>query len=100
MNFKHQLSPEIQNAICAFIRAGGFAHVAAQSAGIPKEVFDYWMSEGAKIGKKRASKYRPFYLAVEEAKAQARLTAEMAVFKDDPKTWLTRGPGKDRPDAA
>ena len=40
-------------------------------------------------------KYRELVAAVAAAAAQARVTAELACFTEDPKTWLTKGPGRE-----
>jgi hypothetical protein len=96
--FVVKLTAAVQGQLCAFIRAGAYPHVAAEAAGVPAAVFDAWLEIG---GGKRAPKlYRNFRRAVKEAQAQARAAAEMKVYADDPKTWLTRGPGKETPTAA
>jgi hypothetical protein len=41
--------------------------------------------------------YRSFLRKVEQAKAQARLKAEMAAMENDPRFWLKNGPGRDVP---
>ena len=88
-----RLTPEIQRTIVAFIRAGAYPHTAAEAAGIPAALFRSWMEAGAK--RKGRAVYRGFRAAVTEAAAQARVTAELACFTDDPKTWLTKGPGRE-----
>ncbi len=98
MNHKVKLTPEIQQKICASIRAGGFPHVAAMAWGVPEHTFEAWMKQGCKTTKAKAL-YRDFYLAVEQAKAQARLKAEMKAMEEDPKFWLKNGPGKEQPDS-
>jgi hypothetical protein len=88
-------TPELQQVIVAYIRAGGFAHVAAEAAGVPRERFGRWLELG---GRARGRKeYRLFREAVRQAQAQARLAAEIAVFKNRPLDWLKCGPGKDAP---
>jgi hypothetical protein len=89
-----QLTDAIQADICAYIRAGGFPHVAAEAAGVPLEVFQRWMELGAKP---RFKKHQAFRLAVIQAQAQARLSAEMTALKEDPVAWLKSGPGKELP---
>jgi hypothetical protein len=88
-----KITPEIQSTICAFIMAGGFPHVAAQAAGVPQEKFQEWWHKGS-LPKANAL-FRHFYLAVEQAKAQARLNAEMKVMEGNPLAWLKSGPGKE-----
>jgi len=93
----HHLTPEIQRDICAYIRAGGYPHVAAEAAGIPAEVFDQWLAAGKR--KKTKPLYRDFVTAINQAKAQARLGAEIAALKDNPIAWLKSGPGKESPNS-
>ena len=83
----------------AFIRAGGFPHVAAEAAGIPADVFDAWLARGArKVRRDSNPLYRHLRDEVRTAKAQARLKAEMAVLEDNPAKWLQQGPGKEKPE--
>jgi hypothetical protein len=97
MNSHYKLTIEVQSEICAFIRAGGFPHVAAEAAGIPKDVFESWLARGRKRGKRNA--YHDFADAIRQAVAQARLAAEIKAFQDDPVTWLKQGPGKETADS-
>src|SRR5262245_11882455 len=83
----YPLTPAIQQAVIAFARAGGFAHVPAEAAGVPREVFDDWMS-------RPGPRYREFARAVRQAEAQARLRVEVAVLEARPLDWLKSGPGK------
>jgi hypothetical protein len=91
----HRLTPALQQAIAAYIRAGGFEHVAAEAAGVPRRVFDKWLHAGQR--KEGRKVYRRFVAAVRQAGAQARLGAEIAVLKAKPLDWLKCGPGKERP---
>jgi hypothetical protein len=85
-----------QQSIAAYVRAGGFPHIAAEAAGVPAAVFDDWMRRG------RSPRARPvcreFFLEVTKAAAQARLGAEIAALKDKPMDWLKSGPGKEAKD--
>jgi hypothetical protein len=95
------LTSQVEREIAAFIAAGGFPHVAAEAAGIPREVFEAWLELGSPVGRKKGWKphrqYVPFWTAVMKARATARLRAEMAALSDDPIAWLRNGPGKDKP---
>ena len=91
-----RMTPEVQRTIAAYIRAGAYPHTAAEAAGVPAAVFRSWMEHGA--GRRGRAVYRTFHAAVTEAAAQARVTAELATFQDDPKTWLTKGPGRETQD--
>src|SRR5665213_3693441 len=70
------LTPEIEAKILAYVRAGGFAHVAAEAAGVSREVFEEWMRKGE--SKRAIPKYRLFAEKVRQAEATARLGAEVA----------------------
>ncbi len=90
---RHRLTPELQQTIAAYVRAGGFPHVAAGAAGIPAPVFERWLRRGRKRGAEPA--YRDFSEAILQAAAQARMRAETAVFKNRPLDWLRSGPGRE-----
>ena len=93
---RHQLTPALQEKIVAFIRAGGYPHVATEAAGLPREVFARWRARGRRTDAPPA--YREFERAICEAEAQARLDTEVNVRKEKPLDWLKAGPGKDRAD--
>ncbi len=90
-----RLTPALQEQIGAFIRAGGYPHVAAAAAGVPEAVFTEWVQRGRASGAREP--YRGFVLALDQAVAQARLTAETKTFQDNPYNWLKYGPGKETP---
>src|SRR5450755_246389 len=94
---RHTLTPQIQKEICAFIKAGGYPHIAAEGAGVPREVFNDWLEWGKKSKKGPYKKYRLFVEAVLQSIAQARLTAEIKAHDDSPLDWLKQGPGKETP---
>lgn len=91
-----RLDPTVQNSITSAIRAGGYPHVAAESFGVPKSVFDDWLARGN--GNKARDPYRSFANEVRSALAQARLRAEVETFQEEPKTWLVHGPGRESPE--
>ncbi len=93
---RYRLTPALHEEIVAFVRSGGFPHVAAEAAGVPRRVFERWIRRGQKDGAE--PNYRAFALAVMEAHAQARLQAEIKTRTDKPLDWLKAGPGKDRAD--
>ncbi|MFO0845889.1 MAG: hypothetical protein U0797_26490 [Gemmataceae bacterium] len=86
-----RLTDDVERSILSFIRAGGFAHVAAEAAGVPREEFEGWLA-------RPGPRYRAFALAVRQAEAQARLRVEVAVLDARPLDWLKSGPGKPRHD--
>jgi hypothetical protein len=90
---RHLLTAAVEASICAYIRAGGFPHVAAEAAGVPRQVFERWLRQGQEG--RGGPKYRHFYEAVQQAQAQARLGAEVAALNDKPMDWLKSGPGKE-----
>lgn len=92
-----KLTPQIQASIVAFIRAGGFPRVAAESAGVPAEVFDHWLDLAERP--RAAKKYRDFASAVRQAAAHARLTAEIDTRAGKPLDWLRGGPGRPTPES-
>jgi hypothetical protein len=84
---------EVEHLILSYIRSGGYPWVAAECAGIPRAMFRQWMRWGVKSG--RRSRYRMFYEKVLQARAQARLSAEVETRKNDARYWLTHGPGRE-----
>src|SRR5438874_2703659 len=97
MPSRYRLTPEIEGQIVSFIRSGGYPWVAAEGAGIPRNVFAQWMRRGAKP--RSQPPHRRFYEQVMQARAQARLAAELETRKKDPRYWLTHGPGREQPGA-
>lgn len=87
-----KLTPKTQKAIVAYIRSGAFDWVAAEAAGISARTFRRWME----AGERGVAAYVGFYEAVRVARAEARVTAEVEVRKDNPLAWLRYGPGRDR----
>jgi hypothetical protein len=83
----------VQQQIVAFIRAGGYPHVAAEAAGVGWRTFERWMRYGGR--QRREPVYHAFAAAVRQAAAQARLRAEIAVMENKPLDWLRYGPGKE-----
>ena len=90
------LTPETHRAIVAAIRAGAYDWVAAQANGVDKNTFMNWMKRGER---ERIEPYLGFRNDVLTARAQARLSAEIEVRKDQPFNWLRFGPGREREDA-
>lgn len=94
---RYVLTPELQQSIVSFVTAGGFPHVAAEAAGIPRRVFAQWLQRGE--GAEASSIYGELARAVRTAHAQARLQTEIAMRNDKPLEWLKCGPGKETADA-
>jgi len=64
---RYELTAEVQQAIVAYVRAGGYPHVAAEAAGVPGRVFERWLRRAAE-GDER---FRALAEAVRQARAQA-----------------------------
>jgi hypothetical protein len=94
---RHKLTPAVQKDIIAFIRAGGFPHVAAEAAGVPRAVFERWLRKGE--ARRTARRLRAFADEVRKARAQTRLGAEIAILSDKPLDWLRYGPGRETADS-
>lgn len=88
------LTPERHKSIVAAIRAGSYDWVAAQANGVNPATLILWMRRGEREGK---GPYFEFFEDVRIARAQARLSAEIEVRKDQPFNWLRFGPGRERP---
>jgi len=88
------LVPERHKAIVAAIRAGAYDWVAAQANGVDPTTLILWMHRGEREGE---GPYFEFFKDVRTARAQARLSAEIEVRKDQPFNWLRFGPGRERP---
>ena len=85
--------PEVYQRMLATIRAGAFACVAAQIAGIAPETFSRWLDRGRR---ERRGPFRRFRQDVQQAIALARADAEIQVCRDNPVVWLRLGPGRSR----
>jgi hypothetical protein len=84
------LTDEIERINLAYVRAGAFLHVAAQAAGIsPRTLFD-WLNRGEERPAARPStpRLRSFARNVRVAQAEARIGAEVRVYRDNPAMWL------------
>jgi hypothetical protein len=77
--------------IIKYIEAGAFPYIAAEALGVTKRTFDTWMRRGST---QKKGVYTRFYQDVMRASARSRMVAELQVKKDDPRFWLTKGPGK------
>src|SRR2546428_3985173 len=93
------LTNEVEGTVINFIRAGAFDYVAAQAAGISARTFREWIQrgEGRHPTKRPTARLRRFAERVAQAKAEARLDAEVLVHRDSPMYWLTRA-ARSKPD--
>jgi hypothetical protein len=88
-----RLTAELIEAICARIKAGAYEWVAVESLGIPRFVYQEWINNARRS--RRRSVYQGLAAKVMQARAQARLRAEMEVRDKDVKVWLLQGPGRE-----
>ena len=68
-----KLTPELQNKIVTAIRAGNYAFVACEMAGISKTTYYRWLENAEKPTAE--AKYREFRDAVKEAEAAAEVAS-------------------------
>jgi len=88
---------DVYDQIMRFVAAGAFGWVSAQAAGVSVVTFNKWLARGRLDAERnRGSIYREFYTDLMRAQATARLQVELKVKNEDPKFWLTHGPGKTR----
>ena len=95
------LTPEVQEVICAAIRRGCYATVAATRAGVDDFTMSLWDKRGQREAEQRAlgkvsedtpeSVYEQFHHALAKAKAEARYSVETRVFDAMPLAWLKSG---------
>lgn len=90
-----KLTAERTERIVKYVRAGAFPWVAAQAVGVGRTTFYRWMQEGEDPDAPKAK--REFRDQVLQAKAEARIAAEIEARRIDPKFWLRNGPGKTKP---
>lgn len=92
-------TPAVREAICAAIREGCYASVAAARVGIGRYTLLVWDQRGKRELEQREqegrtdplSLYALFHLELERAKAEARYSAETRVFTAMPLHWLKNG---------
>lgn len=84
------LTPEIERIILAYIRAGAFSCVAARAAGISERTLSEWIArgEGRHPSRTPTRKLKRFAREVRIAQAEARIGAEIRVYRDKPSQWL------------
>lgn len=89
------LTEELISEICNLIRAGAYDFIACERNGISQSTFYSWIRQAEVEGADPL--LVQFLQSVEEAKATARCIAEIKVLKEQPATWLLKGPGRERP---
>jgi hypothetical protein len=96
-NPQYTWSADIESRIVSAIRNGAFPTVAAEANGIPRKVFARWLRLGDRTRAK--PRWREFRDKVRAAVAYARLKAETESLRDDARSWLKYGPGRETADA-
>lgn len=86
------LTDAIEKEICDAVEAGAYLHVAAEAAGLTANTVARWLAD-------ERPRFREFQREISSAQARARMSAEKRMLINDPKTWLTRGPGRERGEA-
>jgi hypothetical protein len=66
-----KLTPQVQKRICAAIKAGNYASVAARAAGITEATFHNWMKAGEG---QESGEFFEFFEAVKKAEAEREVT--------------------------
>ena len=85
------ITEERRRKILTYIRAGVFDHVAAQAVGISPRTFRDWIARGEGRGQRPATpELARFAREVRAAKADARIAAEVRVYREQPAYWLSR----------
>lgn len=79
-----KLTPEVQEKILQALRAGNYAHVAAQYAGIHEATFYRWMQQGEQ---EPEGEYREFREAVMATTAAAEVRAVAHIQQAMPEDW-------------
>lgn len=94
------LTPEVHKLVVASTRAGAYAHVAAQAAGLSMRTFNQYMADDAfdHYHADHHDALRAFQAEVRQAQAQARMAAEITVRTKKPFEWLRYGPGREKKD--
>ncbi len=86
-----KLTNEVEEKIIMAIRAGNYAHVAAQSGGIDPATYYRWKKRGDPAGTNPAdSRYRTFRARIEQAEAQAEVLHVASIAKAGERDWHAR----------
>lgn len=70
---KLKITQETTDKICLAIRAGNYAKVAAEMAGVGESTYYRWLDEGQKADAKKI--YREFWESIKRAEADAEVAA-------------------------
>ncbi len=79
-----KLTPEVTDKIVAAIRAGNYAHVAADYAGISEPTFYRWLQKGKT---ETQGKFHDLYVAVRHAESEAEVRAVAIIQSHMADNW-------------
>lgn len=86
---------DLYNEFLTLIRTGSYFHVAAEAIGISERTFRSWISQGSEDAKADEDTFfSRFYYDIRRATALCRADRERKIAETDPKTWLSKGPGR------
>jgi hypothetical protein len=89
-----QLTAELQEIICEYIRRGADPFTAAEAAGVPQAVFERWLRYGQ--ARRPVRLWQDFYRALRTAAARAVCEAQRRRFIAEYNELLLRVPAKQR----
>ena len=91
----NQLTPKTLSQILLMVRCGVYHHHAAKAAGITPRTWRDWLDKGEDdIEGNRNSAYAQLFLLINKAEGEALVLKTIEAVNDDPKFYLTHGPGK------
>jgi hypothetical protein len=79
-----KLTPEVQEKICRAIRAGNYAYIAAEYAGVGKSTYHRWMQLGEQ---QESGPFREFRDAVKNAESEAEVRAVAIIQRHMETNW-------------
>lgn len=79
-----KFTPEVREKILAAIRAGNYAGVAADYAGVGETTFYRWLQKGREA---KSGKFREFWVAVKKAEREAEVRAVAQIQKHMDSNW-------------
>ena len=81
---RSKLTPEVQEKVVSAIRAGNYANVSAEYAGISERTFYRWLQRGQEA---KSGRYRQFWLSVKKAESESEVRAVAIVQKHMDSNW-------------
>ena len=84
MGRESKLTPEVKEKILSALRAGNYANVAAEYAGISETTFYRWLRKGREA---KRGIYREFFAAVQRAEREAEVRAVAILQRHMDDNW-------------